>query len=65
MREIHSKFTTYLQYFMNSLSQFVLRFQVQVFHNVKVRQQGSSQVKISVVCITLTPAFVNLDFRLR
>ena len=35
------------------------------FSYVKVRQQGSSQVKIFVVCITLTPAFVNLDFRLR
>lgn len=33
------------------------------FSYVKVRQQGSSQVKIFVVCIT--PAFVNLDFRVR
>ena len=48
---------------MNSLLQYVLRFQVQVFHGLKVRQQGSSQVKIFVVCIT--PAFVNLDFRVR
>lgn len=33
------------------------------FSYVKVRQQGSSQVKIFVVCIT--PAYVNLDFRVR
>ena len=35
------------------------------FSYVKVRQKGSSQGKIFVVCITLTPAFVNLDFRVR
>ena len=63
MREIHSKFTTYLQYFMNSLLQFVLSSTG--FSYVKVRQQGSPQVKIFVVCITLTPAFVNLDFHVR
>ena len=34
------------------------------FSYVKSRQQGSSQVKIFVVCFKLTPAFVNLDFRL-
>ena len=65
MREVHSRFTTYLQYFMNSLLHLVLRFQVQVWSYVKVRQQASSQVKIFVVYITLTPAFVNLDFRVR
>ena len=59
--QIYNLFTILYEFFVTICSSLSSKG----FSYVKVRQQGSSQVKIFVVCITLTPAFVNLDFRLR
>lgn len=57
--QIYNLFTILYEFFVTICS----LLSITGFSYVKVRQQGSSQVKIFVVCIT--PAYVNLDFRVR